>query len=107
MKTNYDKVEALRKKHPDLALTDLCKKAGVSSASYYQMKAKREGRPPPPSSLSKAKRKAQKAATKAPVKRRRPKADGVVTSLPAAPAGRMVLVMGSVDQLREMLAGVQ
>lgn len=88
-KTSYERVEALRKKFPDASMKELLKKAGATGGAYYSARK---------SALKRA-----KAAEPKPKTRLRRKHE----VLQAAPAeGRMVLVMGTPDQIRQAMAGL-
>jgi phage protein D len=83
----YQKVEVLREKTPDATLANLCKKAKVTVSAYYS---------------SKAFGKKKKTVARAPKKPRH--RHQVLSAAPIAEA-RMVMVMGTPEQIRQALGG--
>lgn len=120
----FEKVEALRKEHPKLTTRELCKKAGATPAMYYNSKMAAEGGWKERAKV--LKRKAAKTpakATRAPAlkaaatRKKKAKRKGHTTiksvsiQAPSSPAlsfsppqdGRVVLLMGSIEQIRELI----
>jgi hypothetical protein len=80
--SSYEKVEALRKQHPDVTDRILFKKAGVNASRYYFERKRAKG------SATPNKRGYQR-----------------VEVVPAAPK-QMAVVFGSPEQIREVLGGL-
>jgi len=87
----YEKVQELLKKSPDKPVSQVLKEAKISSSLYYS--ARRKFMKPAPAKTKTAK-----------VKYRKIKAD--TSAPPAAKSGeRMVMLMGTADQIRDFMGG--
>lgn len=81
----YEKVESLRKIHPNESTAALIKRARTSQSNYYRLSQKAK-------------------ATTGKKRGRKPKYQRIETS--AAPARQMAVVFGSPEQIREVLGGL-
>lgn len=89
MANAYEKIQALKAKHPDKTMTALFEMAKVQSSSYYGIQAKM--------------RKAEKADGR---KKPRAKYTKLVAEAPAD-IGKVMLVYGTPDQVKAVIGAIQ
>ena len=99
MQENYEKISALRAENPELTIADICRTHKINAYGYYAIKKRLAAKAP----------KSQKP--KVPKVPKEPKPQKVKYQRIEAPepqpsTGKLVMVMGSHEQIREFIGGM-
>ena len=96
MQENYEKISALKAENPELTIADICRTHKINSYGYYAIKNRL---------AAKAKAPKEPATPKEP-KPQKVKYQRIEAPEPQPSTGKLVMVMGSPEQIREFIGGM-
>lgn len=98
MQENYEKISALKAENPELTIADICRTHKINAYGYYVIKKRLADKLP----------KSQKPKEPKPKepKPQRVKYQRMEAPEPQPSTGKLVMVMGSPEQIREFIGGM-